>query len=371
MAEYRSSRFKDFLNILKKRRKGVTLKIKSSFSKLGQKIKIPFVKTKNFFKKPTVKKVARVSLVFDIIGGILLLSFGIGSIVSLSRTNNKVDSVKEDLSSLKTSYISLLTSLYGDNENFNNDKQDIEKYILSLDSVEEFNSFKVDISEVLSGVYSSPIMHSNIYRGKYLGTSFTSEQKFNISSGTFQDLYVGDYWVIDNVRYRIADIDYFYHYGDLYPLLRHHLVIVPDTPLYSSAMNGTNSTDGGYVMSDMHTSYLSIAISKISIAFPDSSLITHREYLSMLSSGVWTNIGVALMNEFMVFGSNLHSTDYEASLKKQFSLFRLNSEMLFTSSDFWLRDVVSSDMYSYVYRGRCSSQLCTKQSGVRPYFCIG
>lgn len=52
----------------------------------------------------------------------------------------------------------------------------------------------------------SPEMHRNIFRGKHLGESITEEQLEVIRDGSFADLYVGDYWEINGVKYRIADI---------------------------------------------------------------------------------------------------------------------------------------------------------------------
>ena len=56
--------------------------------------------------------------------------------------------------------------------------------------------------------------HNSIYRGKYLGASVTAEQYSAIAAGTFDDLYIGDYWTIGGVNYRIAAFDYYYRSGD-------------------------------------------------------------------------------------------------------------------------------------------------------------
>ncbi len=56
----------------------------------------------------------------------------------------------------------------------------------------------------------SPEAHSRIFRGKNLGTSVTAAQKAAIQDGTFKDLFLGDYWVIGGVNWRIVDMDYWY-----------------------------------------------------------------------------------------------------------------------------------------------------------------
>ena len=92
--------------------------------------------------------------------------------------------------------------------------------------------------------------HNAIYRGKNLGTAVTTAQYNAIKAGTFDDLYIGDYWVINGVNWRIAAFDYYYRCGDT-DLTTHHAVIVPDSSLYNHVMNDTNITEGGYVGSKM------------------------------------------------------------------------------------------------------------------------
>src|SRR5699024_9521029 len=73
-------------------------------------------------------------------------------------------------------------------------------------------------------VYSGAGAHNSVYRGKNLGASVTAEQYAAIAAGTFDDLYIGDYWTIGGVTYRIAAFDYYLHTGDT-PCTDHHAVI--------------------------------------------------------------------------------------------------------------------------------------------------
>ena len=52
--------------------------------------------------------------------------------------------------------------------------------------------------------------HNSIFRGKNLGTSYTAAQSSQVTAGTFDDLFVGDYWVINGVYWRIEDFDPYY-----------------------------------------------------------------------------------------------------------------------------------------------------------------
>lgn len=104
----------------------------------------------------------------------------------------------------------------------------------------------------------SPINHCNVFRGKNLGGGVSSAQKAAIKDGSFDNLYIGDYWVINDVTWRIADMDYFLRCGDT-DFTSHHLVIVPDTQLYTGKMNEAHTTEGGYVGSLMYKSGLNQA----------------------------------------------------------------------------------------------------------------
>lgn len=81
--------------------------------------------------------------------------------------------------------------------------------------------------------------HNAIYRGKSLGSTVTTAQYAAIKAGTFDDLYIGDYWTIGGVNYRIAAFDYYLNSGDT-NCTTHHVVIVPDTCLYNAQMHNTS-----------------------------------------------------------------------------------------------------------------------------------
>ena len=230
----------------------------------------------------------------------------------------------------------------------------------------------------------SVIMRRNIYRGKNLGTSVIPEQKTAITTGTFKDMYVGDYWVINGVTWRIADINYWYNCGDT-NFTNNHLVMVPDSPLYATKMNEIDATTGGYVGSKMYTEGLNQAKTTIQTAFGDL-LLTHREYLinavtnGYPSGGAWFDSTVELMNEIMVYGSYIYTPGGTGSIfvnrytinKQQLALFSLNPEMTNRRQFFWLRDVASSANFVSVYdRGLVVHLSASNSFGVRPVFAIG
>ena len=230
----------------------------------------------------------------------------------------------------------------------------------------------------------SAVNHRNIYRGKSLGSTVTAAQKTAISSGTFDDLFIGDYWTINSVNWVIADMDYWYNCGDT-AFTRHHLVIVPQNSLYDAVMNATDITIGGYVGSLMYTENLESAKATITAAF-GTMVKTHREYLvnavtaGASSAVAWFDSTVELMNEPMVYGSYIHTVGSNGSTiasrhttdKTQLALFRLSPKDINIRSYYWLRDVVSSVYFAGVgATGSAAHSYASYSLGVRPAFAIG
>lgn len=241
---------------------------------------------------------------------------------------------------------------------------------------------QTDIDSVRNVLADGAAAHNCIYRGKNLGTSVTAEQYAAISSGKFTDLYIGDYWVINGVTYRIAAFDYYYNCGDT-NFTKHHVVIVPDTSLYKAQMNTSNVTTGGYTGSAMYKSNLAQAKTTIKAAFGSAHVLTKRELLTNAVNGntpsgwAWFDSVVELMNEVQAYGSvawGAHDGNgYNvASGDGQFPLFMFDRTKLHNREDYWLRDVASAPYFSYVSAGGdASSDNASYSYGVRPAFCIG
>lgn len=241
---------------------------------------------------------------------------------------------------------------------------------------------QTDIDSVRNVLADGAAAHNCIYRGKNLGTSVTAEQYAAISSGKFTDLYIGDYWVIKGVTYRIAAFDYYYNCGDT-NFTKHHVVIVPDTSLYKAQMNTSNVTTGGYTGSAMYKSNLAQAKTTIKAAFGSAHVLTKRELLTNAVNGntpsgwAWFDSDVELMNEVQVYGSvawGAHDGNgYNvASGDGQFPLFMFDRTKLHNREDYWLRDVSSAPNFSLVYvYGFADNGNASYSRGVRPAFCIG
>lgn len=235
--------------------------------------------------------------------------------------------------------------------------------------------------------------HNAIYRGKSLGSTVTTAQYAAIKAGTFDDLYIGDYWTIGGVNYRIAAFDYYLNSGDT-SCTTHHVVIVPDTCLYNAQMHNTssggyeggaaNTTTGGYVGSDMYKSNLEQAKTTIKSAF-SGHVLKHRIYLTnavangRASGGAWCDSEVDLMCEQMVYGSGIFSPVSDGSNvpanyrveKSQLPLFQHEPSRICNRATWWLRDVITASYFANVNDdGIAYYRAASFSRGVRPAFCI-
>lgn len=242
-------------------------------------------------------------------------------------------------------------------------------------------------------LFSNAGAHNAIYRGKSLGSTVTTAQYAAIKAGTFDDLYIGDYWTIGGVNYRIAAFDYYLNSGDT-NCTTHHVVIVPDTCLYNAQMHNTssggwengaaNTTAGGYVGSDMYKSNLEQAKTTIKSAF-SGHVLKHRIHLTnavangRASSGAWCDSEVDLMCEQMVYGSGIFSPVSDGSNvpanyrveKSQLPLFQHEPSRICNRNNWWLRDVITASVFANVSgHGRADSSDASHSLGVRPAFCI-
>lgn len=226
--------------------------------------------------------------------------------------------------------------------------------------------------------------HNMVYRGKNLGSSLTAEQAAAIKAGTFKDIYLGDYWQISGRDFVVAGFDYWYKCGDT-SCNTHHVVIIPRSQLYTYKFNPTNTTDGGYVGSDLYKNGLTQAKEIFNAAFGSAHILNHREYLvNAVTNGKptgsdWYDSTVDLMNENMVYGGRQFSpmpdgTDpwntcrnYTID-KSQLPLFRLAPWMSFVRDQWcWLRDVVSAAKFADCYGdGNATCLYASNAGGVWP-----
>ena len=219
-------------------------------------------------------------------------------------------------------------------------------------------------------------------RDRSLGAP-TTEHFEMIASDKYNELFLGDYWTVDGVDWVIGDFKFWHNTGDT-ACTKPHVAAFPRNNLYTYKFNPTNTTEGGYVGSDLHKNGLTQAKQMVTAAFGSAHILNHREFLvNAVTNGKptgsdWYDSTVELMNENMVYGGRQFSpmpdgTDpwntcrnYTVD-KSQLSLFRYEPWMICNRNWYWLRDVVSAAGFAGVNStGSASCHGASNAHGVRP-----
>lgn len=192
-----------------------------------------------------------------------------------------------------------------------------------------------------------PMMHSNIYRGVNLGSSYTAAQRNAVSSGTFTGLWIGDYWTIGGIQWIIVDFDY---WGGT----THHLLVMPRTGHYQGPVHPDVVAATGI----RKTALMSNAVYPGSDSF--QSLFNNLGFSHTIVSrqgwdaGYRRNTSISeistvadVLSEGMVIGSKPitseptepNGTILKTNDSRQLSYFRMGGKMPLTSGQVsWLSD---------------------------------
>lgn len=300
----------------------------------------------------------------------------------------------------------------------NLDENSILNYVIPVDGYDGTKKMRVkDMINYLSSISPQSNIYSlldqsdipvyfrkKIYRGKKLGAAVSDETWASIEDGSFNDLFIGDYWEIRKssggyFRYVICDMDYWLGSGDT-PCTKHHLVIAADIPSFRTGkMNLTNSTNGGYIGSYIRKSTLSedaLIPTMIKDAFGDSHILRHREVLTngvlgdYPSSFAYVDSTIEIPSETMVFGTRMFSSngtlytqlgswdivknvtiDTNQLSIMQFSIDAITQTKGSYNPSFWLRDVASSTSYSCVTKQFSAfAEPANNTNGILPIFGI-
>ena len=169
----------------------------------------------------------------------------------------------------------------------------------------------------------------------------------------------------------------------------HHVVIVPQAPIFNANMNATNTTEGGYKGSRMYRETIPACATGIVNAFGSGHILTFRDGISNsvdtshVSSGIpqwtgtsgwwgeWVSVQCNLMSEKMVYGAPICAAGAmdNTMATRQMSAFRLSERLInYNRQPWWLRDVVSSAFFASVHgHGRAYSGDASSVGGVRPF----
>ena len=240
--------------------------------------------------------------------------------------------------------------------------------------------------------------HNAMWGGRDITAAFNNGTfSTNVANGTFKDIFPGDYITKSvtisgktyTVNWVIADCDYWINKGDT-ATTAHHVVIVPQAPIFNANMNATNTTEGGYMGSRMFKETIPACATGIVNAFGASHILTFRDWLisgmtaNQISSGLpnftggaqwgaspWASVQCDLMTEKMVLGAPVNSASAldEWCATRQFSAFRLSERLInYNRQNYWLRNIVSSAFFASVLGdGLAVADDASYVYGVRPF----
>ena len=284
----------------------------------------------------------------------------------------------------------------------------------------ENGTFKISLGDI-GGVFDVKGvagLHNSIYRGADLKKRFgidddkaiADEVQKRIADGSFNDLFVGDYWSAtinstygtETVEIVLAGFDvylnsipeYLSSEDDYSIIKRHHAVCVTRKQLaQTQQMNSSSTTSGGYSGSAMFKTVLpAYAIGfqaalnnhiielcdSVTTSVDTSAQNANHPALTGAADG-WDystdyRMHLTLLTEREVYGAPAFSSSaYDVGFEtSQLPLFRLDPSAKITGSWYWLKDVASSsDFCSVNGSGVVDCNGATNSDGVRPRFLIG
>lgn len=229
----------------------------------------------------------------------------------------------------------------------------------------------------------------------------------NVENGTFKDIFPGMYitktytaaGIESNITedFVVGDLDYFMYSGDTELKTHHALVLMKNGNKTIKKMNASDTTSGGYVGSEMWTTTVPVYSTAVENAFGSSHIVSHGEWLTnnvntsavskdytgltgATSGCTWADVKFNLMNNNMVYGSQIISSSYYdvGNRMQQIAAMRHNSNLKIghlgkggARSGYWLSDVVSSSGFAYAgYSGYASFTVASGSSYVRGYFLL-
>lgn len=264
----------------------------------------------------------------------------------------------------------------------------------------------------------SAASHNAIFRGEDLTSKYTVDQICErISSGTFEDLYIGDYFDItftnpsgseEQMRCILAAFDYYYHPYGYSGTNQHHALIVPKNCVSGYYAINTDyenyPSEKGFTKSTMFTTTLPSFVTPLQTAL-NNHIIQHKNYFvsalnadgaSAAGAGMtgyassWSNTAtyLSLLSEVQVYGTQVWSSSpYNVGCDTgQLPLFAFDKTAKLAGTGggvqdkgaedwynyWWLRDLVSARYFAHVGSlGVATYTVALLGYGLRPLFLIG
>ena len=154
-----------------------------------------------------------------------------------------------------------------------------------------------------------------------------------------------------------------------------------DLNAYGITYTGT-PVEGDTIALTFAKGYLEPYRQAIYTAFGEDNILNHREYMSIsASTGAWHDARVELMNESMVYGQMIRSSNYTSDMfaKSQLPLFQMQSNRAValrgkggSRNGAWLSSTSGSTNFcSVTNNGNAGSNGASTAIAVRPYFLFG
>lgn len=284
---------------------------------------------------------------------------------------SRIDSPGADGDVVKGEGISLIKKLTKDEYDALETKDESTMYVISDDE---------EVKE--AELFSYPISHNCVFRGKYLGDSVTDKQRTAIVEGTWDDIFIGDYWTFGGINFRIASLSLNLSVGV------NPLVLLPDSTTVMSSLTTDTATYIGEAQASLipgnsiNSLFLLLSaqgFSTLGSRYAETMTQINKESREMSM----TNFSTSLTKGFLMAFENIYGysiTTLEVSRLSsdncapsvQFPLFRLAPEYIPAKDGniYWLR-TMTDDNTKYLGvngSGRINSYDPTTELYLRPYF---
>ncbi|MBR6289354.1 MAG: hypothetical protein IKR19_08465 [Acholeplasmatales bacterium] len=245
---------------------------------------------------------------------------------------------------------------------------------------------------------STGVSHNGIFRGKDLGTISSLNEYIafrsahGIDNKTYTDLYLGDYFKIQDGTYNavwmVAHFDYYYNRGDV--ASARGVLLIPRTVCGESKMANTNDTTGAYASSIANVTTCPAIASKLQTVLGSYLLsnklllsnATNASTVSMAGAGytgastnwAWTASQCVLPNEIQIYGSTVFSSSFYdvGEACEKLAVFNFINHIEYSRSHFWLRAVASATRFAFATSsGDANSGSASASLSLRPLIYIG
>lgn len=125
---------------------------------------------------------------------------------TLDETNDKIEEFESKVTGLVTrDSIDSAKVIFEENSNVHDQLVEILGLLRQLTSGQQDSLSSSSLLDIV--LPNNAGSHNGVFRGKNLGTEITSEQSKAIKAGTFENIFVGDYWTFRGKKYYVAGFD--------------------------------------------------------------------------------------------------------------------------------------------------------------------